>query len=240
VTVELASGRVFTGAVDTATNERELWLRFDAPSGAFLRPIEWDRVTKATLGEAELTVDELRARVDELGTEHPLIGQIRQRPGVRFAPPQRETVIPVPEPARIRSLQIEASIGNWDADAEQDGIVVRALPLDGDDQIVAVDGVLEVRLIGVSGKRRPSPSNLARARDTQRPIIGHWTVSLTVDQFGSYGAVVKLPFQAVDPQFDPHIRSLGTVQADLAVAGQDVFHARAELVRLRPFAIRND
>jgi hypothetical protein len=242
VTVELASGRSFTGAVDTATNDRELWLRLDAPSGALLRPIDWDRIKKATLGDADWSADELRARVEELRSEHPLVGAIRQRPGVRQSPPppRRETEIRKKEPAHVRSLAIEASTGNWDADAEQDGLVVRVMPLDADDRIVAADGVLEVRLVGVSGEPRPSPTNRARARDTQRPIIGHWTVAISADQFGPYGAVVKLPFQAIDPQIDPHLRSLSTVQADFAVAGQDVFFARAELVRLRPFAIRNE
>ncbi|MEX0586420.1 MAG: hypothetical protein WD176_07240 [Pirellulales bacterium] len=248
VTVVLASGRSFTGAVDTATNDQVLWLRADLPRGALLRPIDWDRVKSATHNGVELTADELRAQAPELQSEHPLVGVLRQRPGAEKVSGTfsgrvigQEKVPDTFSPtAAVCALAIEASIGNWDADAEQDGLVVRVQPRDEEDQIVPADGTLEVRLIGVSGERRASPTNLARARDNQRPIIGHWTVALSADQFGPHGAVVRLPFQAVDPQLDPHVRSLGTVQADFTVPGQDVFQARAELVRLRPFAIRTE
>jgi hypothetical protein len=47
---------------------------------------------------------------------------------------------------------------------------------------------------------------------------------------------VRLPFQAIDPQFTADVDSVGLVTMRLAVPGQGVFASSVEDVRIRPLS----
>src|SRR5438270_4272612 len=66
IAVGLASGRVFSGEVDPRTNDDFLWLRAQRNGAMILRPISWQRILLARIGDEELTSDELRSRADSL------------------------------------------------------------------------------------------------------------------------------------------------------------------------------
>jgi hypothetical protein len=92
---------------------------------------------------------------------------------------------------------------------------------------------VEVELIGVSGRRRASPSGRARAADTLRPVLGHWTRTVRAEDFGLNGALIRLPFDGVQPDSDPHLRGYAWATVRLTVAGQGVYEATVEGVELR-------
>ena len=69
IAVGLASGRVFTGEIDPRTNSDTLWLRADLDGATVLRPISWQRVLLARIGNEELTAGELQSRAASLKTK---------------------------------------------------------------------------------------------------------------------------------------------------------------------------
>jgi len=53
---------------------------------------------------------------------------------------------------------------------------------------------------------------------------------------GPSGAVYRLPFQAVHPEFDTDWAAHGLVHVRLTVPGHGVFEASQEVVRIRAFS----
>ncbi len=63
---------------------------------------------------------------------------------------------------------------------------------------------------------------------------------MTPDQFGADGAIFKLPFQAVHPEFDLNYGPWGVVHAKLSVPGNGAFETSASMVRIRPYSAVRD
>jgi hypothetical protein len=240
VTVHLASGRKFTAAVDERTidpraGESRLWLRFGDSAMAIYRPIAWDCVRRVEWGERSLTGDEFRQVVE----------QVKSRSPPRTAAGRTEsafgrTAKPTATAPVVRSLSVDAVAANWDATPENDGLLVHIVPQDERGRTIAVDGTLTVMLIGVTGERRPSPSNDAHAVENQRVVLQTWTETLSAGAVGVRGATFRLRFQGTDPQADKHLHSLGIVRARLMAPSQGVFEATANPVRLRPIGVLTD
>jgi hypothetical protein len=131
------------------------------------------------------------------------------------------------------SLEIHARIANWDADPEPDGLEVDLAPIDANGYLAPTDATAEATLVGVTGIRRASPSGRARAIDDRFPILGRWAVNVRPEDFSSTGALVRLPFQAVDPHVAEEYRYLGAVTVRLIVPGNGVFTATDDAVLLR-------
>jgi hypothetical protein len=244
--VTVASQRTFSGEVDRRTDETRLWLRWSHGAIAVLRPIDWGRVVQAEFGDGTYTADELRKAVVRPKAPAPEAvppdpGQariIRVYAGDRGESGRGElfaaqtTGVGRGQAGRVRSLALDASVGNWDSDVEVDGLLVRLYPLDGAGEVVPVRGTLEVTLIGWETGRtnsRQPPARLAR-----------WTRSVDPGEMGPFGIEYRLPFQAVHPEFDPHWAPVGTVHARLAAPGQGVFDATVSTVRIRPYSALRD
>jgi hypothetical protein len=71
-------------------------------------------------------------------------------------------------------------------------------------------------------------------------MIGRWTVRLVPQQFGPAGAIVKLPFQGVHPEFDLNIGPYGLVHARLSIPGNASFEASDSMLRIRPYSAVRD
>jgi hypothetical protein len=233
VNVLLASGRHFAGVVDSRTNDAHLWLRTNESSISLLRPIDWDRVVSAQIGDKKLSAGELRAAVADLKTtqadrEPRETSEAISGPTRLSAASQNRAAAPNP----VRTIQIDADLGHWAAGVEATGIVVTVRPLDADGRLVAVDGTLEVDLIGQRFTVVTEVNGF--------PPLGRWTVAVRTADFGPSGAVYRLPFQAVHPDFqfdlDPH----GLVHARLSVPGDGVFEASQALVRIRAYSSVRD
>lgn len=230
VTVRLASGRTFTAAIDAKTDATTLWLRFDAPGGTLLRPVQWGRVISAQGSQGEMTAEELRQGWPAM-VSHTDITESAPQPAnetaIRVAPHTSE-----PTASRVATILADAYVAHWGPNVEADGILLSLSPLDDYGRLTAVDGTLEVELIAdYRSYLRPAPIN------QREPFsrVGSWTFRLTPADFaGDRPARVRLPFQAIDPQFTANVDSYGLVTLRLAVPGQGVFATSVGDIRIRP------
>jgi hypothetical protein len=245
ITVQVASGRHFTGTVDARTDPARLWLQVAENSIVLLRPIDWDRVTSARVNGKSLSAAELQSAIANLKPVGPPADTTRQTPSheqsgaspttatdiepdARLGAPQ----VPVAVPDPVRAIQIEANLGHWTAGTESSGILVTLLPIDGQGNLVAAEGTLEVELIGQRFTVVTEGNGF--------PCLGRWVAAVHSADFGPSGAVYQFPFQAVHPDLtfdlDPH----GLVHARLSVPGQGVFEASQAMVRVRPYSSVRD
>lgn len=223
ISVRLASGRVFTASVDRKTNQDTLWLRFDGFTTTLLRPVLWNAVRQANVGGEIFTGPELRERAAALATARPA----RNPSPIRE--PERDDfdVQTAQVPPRLRSLQLDASPANWDADVEDDGILLRVYPLDEFGQVMPIDGTLAVDLIG------DQAGSTARGQNVMD--LGRWTRRLEPAAVGPNGAVFRLEYQAIHPEFFTQTSPYALVHARLSAPGHGSFEATTGVLRLRPY-----
>lgn len=239
VTVSLASGRQFTGRIDSQSDASTLWLVRGDEQMTIARPVAWERITQAQRGGESLAVDDLRREVLAIPAAPPPEQPVQPLPRWRgaFASPAPlpvKELVPLPP---VRSIAIDASYANWDADVEADGLVLTIYPLAADGMIVPVDGALEVELLAPE-LRRFIDAPQGRGLTIER--IASWTQALHAADFGAGGMRVELPFQALHPEFDTKVLPHGLVHARLTVPGQGVFDTTADFVRLRPWSPLRD
>jgi len=242
ITVELASGRSFTAALELGDDAEHLWLRWQKGRAVLLRPVRWERVVRAEVAGETLDRDDLRRLVDQMRAETPfepepdakngvivMRGTSRASGSTPAPPPPPEA----PPPPRVRSIAVDAVPANWDGDVETDGLVLHVSPLDAQGRLVPVRGRLEVELIG-----QPDRLVLREGRPFER--LGYWTRQLRPEDFGPYEATVRLPFGRAHPEFDTDVAPLGAAHVRLSVPGQGTFESTAGMVRIRPYSAVRD
>jgi hypothetical protein len=228
ITVHLASGRTFTAALDARTNSTELWLRSDADGVEVLRPIRWDHVASAEVAGRTLSGATLHGLVDEIRRTipaQPVRAAMKNDIVLAGSPDARRlqdnrnarASEQLAETPRVASLTIEAAVGRWDENVDPDGLVVHVYPLDASGAIVPVRGTLTADL---KLERR----NINFLHEPFRDA-GYWSEVVHPSDFGPRGAVYKLRFQSVHPEFEDQVRAPGMVHACLAVPGQGTFEA---------------
>ena len=203
VAVQLTSGRVFTGDIDSRTDRARLWLRHSLGAGSVLRPIDWVRVVRVKLGEEVYSGQQFHRAVSALPQTSPTDSALNTEPSeIVLGPAQTE-----PKPPRsrsttaseVRSLAIEARLANWDADVEADGLIVHVFPLDLQGAPVPVHGRLEVTLmaeqVGVVQAARTVPP--ASADYSPRRQFGRVLDAFCVKGRISCGAGIRPPFPQV-------------------------------------------
>ena len=245
VSVELTSGRVVSGQVDSRTDQDKLWLRNDLGTGYMVRPIDWDRVQSVTLAGDRFSSQQFQSVVGDVRQSYP-------RPEQAAGPSNRISVGPkeqsrelVADPAydravssarsetpKVRSLAIDVRVANWDADLETDGLLVDVYPLDADGAIVPVRGSVEVTLMA------PRAGMVLRPQPFVR--LGHWSKQINPDDFGPDSARCRLPFQSFHPELSRDWASHGVVYARLSVPGQGVFECTEGTVRITPYSASRD
>lgn len=235
VTVELLSGRTFTGRIDARTDDQRLWLRFDEGAASIVRPIAWQRVIAVEYGPERFDAERARQLVKELATAAP------DRPRPSDSPEGASPRVPVvasdayPPHASgtIGSLQVDAYVADWGPGVEVDGLVVHVYPLSTRGELLPVRGTLTFELIGVR-PRTSSPVD-------RYPVVGRWTRTLHPGDVGPDGAVYRLEFQAVHPEFTENLRAHGLLRARLAAPGHGTFETSADFLRIRPYSpVRDD
>jgi len=242
ITVELASGRSFTAALELRDDTEHLWLRWQKGRAVLLRPVRWERIVRAEVAGEALDRDELRRLVERIRADAPfepepaaknaviVMRGTSRASGSTPAPPPAPEAPPVP---RVRSLAVDAVAANWDGDVEADGLLLHVSPLDAQGRLVPVRGRLEVELIG-----QPDRLVLREGRPFER--LGYWTHPLRPEDFGPYEAAVRLPFGRVHPEFDTDVAPLGAAHVRLSVPGQGTFESTASMVRIRPYSAVRD
>jgi hypothetical protein len=154
-----------------------------------------------------------------------------------FVPPVQEPVLPTANHVQesqmppVQWLDIEARPARWDNYVDIDGMSICIAPKDAYGQIIPVRGTLDVDLIAEQAGVDRLPYPFSR--------IAHWSQAVRVEDFGPYGAVYKLPFQDLNPEFDNHLGPHGAIHATLSVPGQDTFEATAD-ARIRPYSLIRD
>jgi len=239
VTVEVASGRTYTGYVDSKTDGERLWLRFEGMATTIRRPVSWESIASATVGEEQLTAGELREQADALASDRAPIETIAsgevQAEATDDAPSYAEQAhAAIYAPPEICSIEIDAYLANWDGDVESDGVLLHVYPRDGQFRLSPVSGTLWVEVIG----ERPAATKAkyARTRGKPFPRLATWTKQLTPQMVTSQGAVYRLPFQALHPDFDLDLGQYAVVHARLTVPGEGVFEDSEGLVRVRRYS----
>jgi len=257
VTVDLASGRQFTAEIDWRTDASRLWLRFDGEGMHVLRPVAWHSVLRVEASGESLSAAEAWDRVSrgQLGTAAEEIApgseetspsqasapsdiSVSESDYVRFTPPpiahdapptaHEEFIDHAEAPPEAQSIAIEAQAANWDADVENDGIVLRLQPLNDLGQIVPVAGLLEVEVIATQ------PAVRSYGEPTTR--LERWTQVVEPADIGPSGVLYKLPWTGAHPEFDTRIGRTALVHARFSVAGVGVLETTADLVRIRQFS----
>ena len=249
IAVDLISGARLVGQLDTRSDGSRLWLRSEKGSAVLLRPIRWEQVVQARVAGEALTAEQLRRSVEQTPPQDPFREERygpRSRISLRISPsdpePQRmvsqwavgaaDGPSTVSRCAKVRSLTVDATVANWDADVEVDGLLVYVYPLDADGRVSAVRGTLQVDLQGQAA------TTIIRRQSFSR--LGYWTRPVRIEDFGSDGAVYRLPFQRVHPEFDAKLSAYGAVHVRLNVPGQGTFEATESTVRIRPYSALRD
>jgi hypothetical protein len=253
IAVTVADGRTFTAEVDARSDAERLWLRFGTARTTILRPIDWSSVVGVRRDGVELTAAELKREIAAAANAVSSVVTTRrlvEKASDRTSPVQPSSVslrnsgggglqlwrLPdanspmSTEPAPIvRSLSVDAYLGNWDSDVDSDGLVVNFAALDDFGDAVPVNGTLEVELIG---ERQPPYS-----RGNAFPVLGRWTQAVNASDGVSPSGYsrVRLPFQAFHPDYWNSLPWFALAHVRLIVPGQGTFEASVDAVRLRGF-----
>jgi hypothetical protein len=221
VVVELISGRILTGDVDSLTNDRRLCLRFTSGSAALVRAYAWSSIARVNVAGRWMTADEFQESAPSLATRLTW-DSLAPDAAVREDGMDRSQREPR---RRVAGFYLDAYTANWDADVESDGLVLHVHPFRDDGLPVAADATLEVELIGFHRTRE----------GVQREFVqlGDWGHLLEAADFGDSGALVRLPYQDLHPEFDLKIGGTAVVHARLLVPGEGAFEASTGAIPLR-------
>ena len=227
LTVTLNSGRTFAGAVDVRTAADALVLRFGNGKQSILRPIRWESIAAARHADVAVSLDELRALAEKIKTSAPV-----QRPAAPPPPHLPMTAAERAVPSQVAAIHFDAAIANWDPDVESDGLLLRLMPSDNNGQLTAASGNVEVELFA-SQRRTFHHAPQSGGYSTER--IGHWTVPVVRDAFGENGIALRLPFQAMHPEFRHDLHWYGLVHVRFTVPGSGVFEHSQDALALQPY-----
>jgi hypothetical protein len=227
--------------IDARTDTGQLWLRWESPGAELLRPIEWDCIAAAEINGNKISGKEFLGLVDQIRREVP--AQPVSAPPAKYivmlGSPATEASKPIagsknmpePQPLPVQWLEIEAGPGRWNNYVETDGMLINIAPRDYYGDVVPVRGTLDVDLIAEHAGVVRLPDPFSR--------IGHWSQAVRPEDFGANGAVYRLPFQDVNPEFSSHLGPHGAIHAILSVPGQDTFEATND-ARIRPYSLIRD
>ncbi|MEN1681285.1 MAG: hypothetical protein AAGJ46_16985 [Planctomycetota bacterium] len=134
-------------------------------------------------------------------------------PAIRLAPR------PV-QPVRPDTLLITATLANWDADVEFDGLLLQVATLAGAHAVTPRRAEISITLYG---ERFTTPTRLKAME------LARWTRLVQAKDFcGPAGsAVYRLPFAAFDPTRDPRVNADAVVRVSLGVPGVGRLNASA-------------
>lgn len=238
--VQLASGRTFTGAVDTRTNDERLVLRFERAGIVLLRPIAWEHVVSAAAGDEPIPADRIRPAALGMRSEAAMRESRFGEPAANPAPAASASLGDGPlhsPPPLVTSITFDAQIANWDRDVETDGLLVELWPLSADGYLAPAGGTVEVELFA---PQRRAFHHAPRSGGATIERVERWVRSVSPSDYTANGLRLKLPFGAVHPEFDLDWIGVGLVHVKFAAPGHGVFESSYDGVRIRPFAPLRD
>lgn len=235
-------GAVHLGDLSPMSDGQSLRLSKSRPGMTIIRAVAWDRIAQVEVAGQLLSTEEARTIILRAVSELP---PQRRRPGPMIAsdesPNNSATYRPscVAEGSRdelpeepIAWIAVEAVAAQWDSDVEFDGIRLSITAYDRAGRARPVDGTLQAELWG---EDVGTPHRAERIG-----TIGSWQQRIRAHDFRPEAAVVRLPFQAVHPEFERSLRPYGTLHVRLSVPGQGTFEDSVEMIRLRPYSAARD
>lgn len=250
-TVRLLSGRSFSGELLPGPSRDYFSLRSSIAGLDMIRRIAWSSVVSVELDGQELSEVDFKSRaadavdpgpggqpsLSELGAplsasqaakRLPLVGEVTMNPAaddrVHYAVMENRSSPRV----RISSIYLDAYVANWDRDVESDGLIVHLYALAEDGSLATARGSLELQLTAEQQGFNTIHQNFTD--------VGRWSRRARPNDFTGQGAVYRLEFQALHPDFDLELRAQGLLHARLTVPGHGVFEASCAAVRIRPYS----
>ncbi|MEM9186836.1 MAG: hypothetical protein AAGB00_10105 [Planctomycetota bacterium] len=227
VAVTTVDGLLHRGVADTRTDADNLWLRRDEANLSLAFSVPWSAVVAALVdGERvapELLASRLTGEVSGRSSLSVLVGPIERMP----AAPVAGHAPTLNHGDQVARLEVAARVGQFDADAQADGIEVGIAPATRLGGPASVRGELTIKLLGVR--------QVSRHRHAFREV-GRWSQPVSPSDFDAAtgAACYRLAFQGVEPAADWRLGSDAVVHASLGVYGQGRFEASAP-VSLRQF-----
>jgi hypothetical protein len=237
--VWLSSGRQFRGIVDPASSQERLILRKEQSGITIRRPIAWESIERVQIDGRPEPVTAWRQSLPAMSPPGTRAVKIELRGSATKTIPSPAAPLPPPPPPAT-SLSFYASIANWDADVETDGLIVELMPITSQGAMTPVSGTVEVELW--AAQRQPALDLAPRSGGATIELVERWTRAVSVADFGTSGAVLKLPFGAVHPEIDASwpASTYGLVHVKLTVPGQGVLEASRDGISIRPFSPLRD
>lgn len=246
VELTLASGRTFVGTLARGTSAGSVAVRSGSATTSLTRTIQLERIRAAKLDGQVVSIDELTAAVDALPAPEPAISKsiqiVRDDRGANTETSETRVVENAERgetsaPSVVKQLVIDAQLRSWDRTSQADGLLVYVQPVDDYGQLVRAEGRIDVQLLGIE-YRDFSGASLSGGKSLVQ--LASWSHTLKASEWTSRGYAVRLPLQAIQPEFLTDYAGYGAVVAKLVVPGAGVFEDTAELVRLRPFSPLRD
>lgn len=216
VTVRLVSGRVLGGLVDERSSDETLWLRTQRKTSYLRRPVAWSQVDTVQAGEERLTKAQTLSRATPAPPDQPR----PPRPPAQHIASYRPTIHPP------RSLAIRAEVGNWDRDADPDGLLLWLRPENSQGEVTPVAGQVEIECWGLE-RRHGKPGG-------ELTYIERWSRPITLADFAASGALLELPYGAINPLEQLSFNPYGLVRVRLSIPGGGTLDALLDGVRLKP------
>ncbi|WP_146562425.1 hypothetical protein [Posidoniimonas corsicana] len=198
VVVSTTDGGILRGFVDARTTNSRLWLTAASDGVSITSVTPADAVVDVAAGVAEEWKVGLVA--DPSVVADPVVVA---RLGNGYDP-------------RVASLQVVARAANWDSDANVDGVLAWVQPLDANGRLLPVEGSARCELqayhINHRGEHLPLPTQ-------------QWQQPLTVESFGSDGAVIRVPLRQLADAVGEERPCVGVLKVRLLVPGAGVYDA---------------
>ncbi len=238
IAIELVSAREVHGVLAADSDDDYLWINREE-EGVYLSSgfpqseiVGWRILGEKHEGDLPSTAKEAKS---------PTVTTVKS-PAIPSV--EEDTPYPQLTPAvnRVASLRIYASVANWDADAEADGLEVIVQPVDTLGNVVPVRGQLDFKLLGQrSPWDRIEPTRHGRRLLPRFDRLEDWSRRVHPNQVAADGVVYRLEFRNFHPDRDLSVSVESLLQARLGVAGQGVFEASSGSLFLRPFSpLRDD
>ena len=219
IEVELIDGRRISGEWVNRDEVQRVWLMARTPGIEIRSSFLWSDVRSAKPHNAVNSVRKAPERASE-----------GRRPSDKSA---HETPLVPVHATRVKSLHIEARLAQWDDDVQPDGLQVLVFPRDASGALAAVNGEIELRLLGeiepYSGGNHDPLTPKFRELERSTSIV-------RLADFADGAAVYNIPFSQFHPDFDLDVASSAIVHARLGVPGQGAFESSDAQVELRDFS----
>lgn len=236
LTVFTHAGRRLKGEIDPQTDRTWLWLHTSTPGITLRSKTAWSQIASVVADGRELAPEQ----AIQLAQQEP-----RSRPEWPENAPSPEPVaadavvrcVHIPPPRvfvpRAETVESRVVVANWDEDPQPDGIEVEVRPTTWGQPVPIERGAVSVRLYG---EPIQDSSRIRILRRNQRATeLGRWTVPVEQVDFVQGTAIVRLPFQQIDPFQGRRFSPIGFAQVSLGVNGQGTLRTNTPVVLRDPW-----